>query len=124
MLAYDPNIQSDSLVRKKKLLQFNEKGKYIQQGDLLRDYQAKKRFQNNKYQKPNKNKPITSTTEEEEKGEKDQIGTEEKEEKTNNDQETINPYDIKQKMEESKKSLIGEIQMRIGLNDIPEVKII
>jgi hypothetical protein len=86
--SYDPSLPSDQLFRKKKALQFNEKGKYIKQGNLLRDYQEKKKFQKEK------------KTDKEIKTE--QINTE----------ENIELYDIKSKIEESKKSLIGEVQLR------------
>jgi U4/U6 small nuclear ribonucleoprotein PRP3 len=98
--SYDPSLPSDQLFRKNKSFQFNEKGKYIKQGEMLREYQAKKRFQ--------KEKKI------------DKI--EEMNEKIEIEENLGEIYDIKQKIEESKKSLIGDVQLRIGINDIPDIE--
>eukprot|EP01080_Neovahlkampfia_damariscottae_P000260 gene260-6675_t len=96
----DPNVKNPSFFRRNRSLHFNEQGKFIEQADKLRNFKAKMEYKNQ------------------------QIGNEE----ISTDQESGkikisgDVMEIEKEQEIFKKKTIGEIQLEIGIEEIPNVE--
>jgi U4/U6 small nuclear ribonucleoprotein PRP3 len=91
-LAYvDSNVKNPKVVRKSRTLNFVEHGKYIQQGEKLRSFQAKLEYKNEHV--ANSDFKVSSDL-----------------------------MEIEKEQKNFKKETIGNIQLEIGIEDIPSVE--